>query len=99
VISLVTPSGSRDRYAFVALARNFLFVRSGVVFNRIGRFYEVDSADQRRRQLPLPHVAALARGAVGSIKPGVERSETPGQSVEKYLESAKRPTVRTFASS
>jgi hypothetical protein len=29
VISPVTRSGSRDRYAFVRLPRDFLFVRSG----------------------------------------------------------------------
>jgi hypothetical protein len=32
-----------------------------------------------------------ARGAAVSIKPGVERSGTPGASSQKFEESAKRP--------
>jgi hypothetical protein len=37
-----------------------------------------------------------ARGAGESIKPGVERSGTPGASSQKFEEPAKRPIVVAF---
>jgi hypothetical protein len=49
---------------------------------------------QTRPWKPVPHTGVKiseARGAAGSIEPGVERSETPGDRCEKHIKPAERP--------
>jgi hypothetical protein len=72
VISPMTRSGSRERYDFVGLPRNFLFVRLGVIFNRTSRFHDVDSAGTfADGQLRSPRGCIQSAGQVdvGCLRP------------------------------